>query len=493
MDSLDSVINSVASPAQLSVNVINAVVSPTLLSDKVINSVVSPAQLLDNVIDSVVSPKPPVEKPVRYCLICGDKSSGCHYGVLTCEGCKKFFCRAYDKEYQCRYKTPCAITPKTRNDCKACRLKKCREVGMHKQSQPPKPASNRPQPIDTIQREHPGQAFKKVSTKKEFSESLLPAINNVSLQPANKSPQPIDTIQQPLQPANNNVSLEPANDSQQPFNPTQKEKFEFAWITQHIHQFHLPTYGYSNERMMMMTIKDVELKTNTETLQHFINEINSDIKSFIPFTRNVPLLNGLSSEDKIILLKRHAFSIYLVRSAPAFTDCGFLLRNGGIIAWEKFHKLFYGGLGIKMKSFATAIELMHFSEAELGVFLMLIMLQPILMKDVVKTGFDNVFVLIENYALISRTLYYKLSTRDQEERLFDRIQGLLEQVNTINNLHNQTLDLIKKNLICFSVPRLFSEIFGVPRTVLDEEVAEHIRRIKESQDFLKSRGLLNIL
>ncbi|KAF1755907.1 hypothetical protein GCK72_012360 [Caenorhabditis remanei] len=466
MDPLDSVINAVASPAQLSVNVINAVVSPTLLSDKVINSVVSPAQLLDNVIDSVVSPKPPVEKPVRYCLICGDKSSGCHYGVLTCEGCKKFFCRAYDKEYQCRYKTPCAITPKTRNDCKACRLKKCREVGMHKQSQPPKLASNRPQPIDTIQ------------------QSLLPAINNVSLQPTNNRPQPIDTIQQ---------SLEPANNSQQPFNPTQKEKFEFAWITQHIHQFHLPTYGYSNERMMMMTIKDVELKTNTETLQHFINEIDSDIKSFIPFARNVPLLNDLSSEDKIILLKRHAFSIYLVRSAPAFTDCGFLLKNGGIIAWEKFHKLFYGGLGIKMKSFATAIELMHFSEAELGVFLMLIMLQPILMKDVVKTGFDNVFMLIENYALISRTLYYKLSTRDQKERLFDKIQGLLEQVNTINNLHNQTLDLIRKNLICFSVPRLFSEIFGVPRTVLDEEVAEHVRRIKESQEYLKSRGLLNIL
>ncbi|EFO94625.1 hypothetical protein CRE_07013 [Caenorhabditis remanei] len=466
MDPLDSVINAVASQAQLSVNVINAVASPAQLSDKVINAVASPAQLLDNVIESVVSPKPPVEKPVRYCLICGDKSSGCHYGALTCEGCKKFFCRAYDKEYQCRYKTPCAITPKTRNDCKACRLKKCREVGMHKQSQPPKPANNRPQPIDTLQ------------------QSLLPAINNVSLQPANNRQQPIDTIQQ---------SLEPANDSQQPFNPTQKEKFEFAWITQHIHQFHLPTYGYSNERMMMMTIKDVELKTNTETLQHFINEIDSDIKSFIPFTRNVPILNDISSEDKIILLKRHAFSIYLVRSAPAFTDCGFLLKNGGIIAWEKFHKLFYGGLGIKMKSFATAIELMHFSEAELGVFLMLIMLQPILMKDVVKTGFDNVFMLIENYALISRTLYYKLSTRDQEDRLFDRIQGLLEQVNTINNLHNQTLDLIKKNLICFSVPRLFSEIFGVPRTVLDEEVAEHIRRIKESQEYLKSRGLLNIL
>ncbi|KAK7002611.1 flocculation protein FLO11, partial [Biomphalaria glabrata] len=69
------------------------------------------------------------------CLVCGDKSSGVHYGVLACEGCKGFFRRALQNvgdpaRKKCFYTKNCDINMQTRNRCQYCRLQKCLQLGM---------------------------------------------------------------------------------------------------------------------------------------------------------------------------------------------------------------------------------------------------------------------------------------------------------------------------------------------------------------------------
>lgn len=68
------------------------------------------------------------------CAVCGDKSSGKHYGVFTCEGCKSFFKRSVRRNltYTCRASRNCPIDQHHRNQCQFCRLKKCLKVGMRK-------------------------------------------------------------------------------------------------------------------------------------------------------------------------------------------------------------------------------------------------------------------------------------------------------------------------------------------------------------------------
>lgn len=66
------------------------------------------------------------------CKVCGDKSSGVHYGVITCEGCKGFFRRSQSSvvNYQCPRQKNCVVDRINRNRCQYCRLQKCLALGM---------------------------------------------------------------------------------------------------------------------------------------------------------------------------------------------------------------------------------------------------------------------------------------------------------------------------------------------------------------------------
>ncbi|KAK4023461.1 hypothetical protein OUZ56_008869 [Daphnia magna] len=68
----------------------------------------------------------------QLCLVCGDRGSGYHYNVLTCEGCKGFFRRSLTTTtvYRCTNNNNCYIDMYMRRKCQECRLKKCLTVGM---------------------------------------------------------------------------------------------------------------------------------------------------------------------------------------------------------------------------------------------------------------------------------------------------------------------------------------------------------------------------
>ncbi|UJR26128.1 hypothetical protein I4U23_007474 [Adineta vaga] len=76
------------------------------------------------------------DKQTVECVVCGDKSSGKHYGQYTCEGCKSFFKRSVRRNlnYTCRGNRKCPIDTHHRNQCQYCRFARCLKMGMRREA-----------------------------------------------------------------------------------------------------------------------------------------------------------------------------------------------------------------------------------------------------------------------------------------------------------------------------------------------------------------------
>ncbi|CAL8074613.1 unnamed protein product [Orchesella dallaii] len=110
--------------------------SPLLSHNRVVNKVEDygegdqPEVLLSsNLTSQGISRQQLINSP---CPICGDRISGFHYGIFSCESCKGFFKRTVQnrKNYVCLRGASCHVAIATRKKCPACRFDKCLRVGM---------------------------------------------------------------------------------------------------------------------------------------------------------------------------------------------------------------------------------------------------------------------------------------------------------------------------------------------------------------------------
>ncbi|KAL2102590.1 hypothetical protein ACEWY4_001758 [Coilia grayii] len=151
-----------------------------------------------------------VKSIVEYCVVCGDKATGRHYGAVSCEGCKGFFKRSIRKNlvYACRGTGDCVINKHHRNRCQYCRLQRCISFGMKQDS-----VQCERKPVD-VSRDKPANcaaSTQKIYIRKNLC-SPLAALPTFESEKQNKSSNLLLNIQQSMSKLDNNLLISTSPD-----------------------------------------------------------------------------------------------------------------------------------------------------------------------------------------------------------------------------------------------------------------------------------------
>eukprot|EP00092_Neocalanus_flemingeri_P039251 GFUD01042730.1.p1 GENE.GFUD01042730.1~~GFUD01042730.1.p1 ORF type:complete len:567 (+),score=144.29 GFUD01042730.1:107-1807(+) len=218
--------------------------------------------------------KEKVVKSTEVCVVCGDKSSGWHYNVLACEGCKGFFRRSIARNlaYKCKFSGDCEIDMYMRKRCQACRLRKCHIKGMKTECVEP-----------------PNVAIEKAERKRKMEEDIT--AKNCAKRPALQLPRlevrPLNTVETDL--------IHALVISQ--------GEFEHPNVTELDHIDILVGLEYSPEDKALVQMTQNTLVT---------------VKLIIEFTKRLPGFQNLCQTDQLILLKAASSETMMIRTARRY-------------------------------------------------------------------------------------------------------------------------------------------------------------------------------
>ncbi|KAH3753913.1 hypothetical protein DPMN_188565 [Dreissena polymorpha] len=300
------------------------------------NELQSPSTMSEQSLSPSPPPPPRMYKP---CVVCVDKSSGYHYGVSSCEGCKGFFRRSVQRnmQYTCHKEKNCIINKVTRNRCQYCRLQKCFVMGMSKEAV--RNDRNKKKKVAKPEEQSPSPEEQPVTDEEML---LLQEILEAHRATYSKE----DIV--PLSPLNIN-SIKLVGLSEQC-----REKRDSK-----------------SELLSEVERKDQKKELTAESIMLWekITELSSrGIIKIVDFAKKIPGFLALSTTDQITLLKAACLEIMILRLSSRYDqETDTMIFSGGMkVTREQLESAGFGSLTATIFRFARSLREMEVDETELA-------------------------------------------------------------------------------------------------------------------------------
>ncbi|KAJ8950432.1 hypothetical protein NQ318_003708 [Aromia moschata] len=257
------------------------------------------------------------------CRVCGDKASGFHYGVHSCEGCKGFFRRSIQQKIQyrpCTKNQQCSILRINRNRCQYCRLKKCIAVGMSRDGRALRTSS----PIPVLRAHVIGESAQKCKMGEELPilKGILNGVVNYHNAPVRFGRVPKREkarILAAMQQSSNSRTLEKAVAAE-----LEDEQRLLATVV----RAHIDTCDFTRDKVepMLQRARDhpsytacpptlacplnpnpQPLTGQQELLQDFSKRFSPAIRGVVEFAKRIPGFSLLAQDDQVTLFESRCF------------------------------------------------------------------------------------------------------------------------------------------------------------------------------------------
>ncbi|XP_033096148.1 nuclear receptor subfamily 1 group D member 1-like isoform X2 [Anneissia japonica] len=280
------------------------------------------------------------------CKVCGDKSSGFHYGVMACEGCKGFFRRSIQKkiEYKCHFAGNCPIERINRNRCQHCRFKKCLAVGMSKDSVRIGRYSKQ------IKQHHKDEITRLRSRPETQEEKEAREQREIEL----------FTLSQKVLQAYELTCLYTQKNTDRLLQAKQEYLNKFPDKSKmglpHIEGCVLSTEEKSSEKKTIWRM--------------FCEAITPCVQRIIEFAKCLPGFQTLLQDDQMTLLKQSFFEVWLIYISRMISDSDDTIgiREDVVFTHEQLNKMGMADLWRRVFEFSTTFKLLNLSDMEIALF-----------------------------------------------------------------------------------------------------------------------------